>query len=512
MPKSNQFYESINSPSLVVAPMVEGSELAWRILSRNYGAELAYTPMIHSKGFLDTIKSKRGYFAEFNFLGNNEYREEVEEGPLIAQLCGNDPEIVGKASAIMAKSEKMKLSAVDLNLGCPQGIAKRGYYGAFLQEDLPRILLIIEEMKKCGIPVTAKIRILSTIEKTIEYAKALEHAGISLLTIHGRERHQKGTVTGLADWNHIKSVIDKMNIPVFANGNILYYDDIKKCMDATGAVGVMVAETNLYNPSLFNPNKMWAGSILNKPEFFSNPESFSYKLHKTLDFGKYPLLVEHPPALYLTLEYLEICKGLGGGSEWPDGLRPGIVRGHCFKLLRILMNVFVYARTILGSAKNLDDIYNFVLEFSEVVAEGILTGKVEKLGIENIPVTNWDLLVSATVQETNDLGVRVNGGWRKLPFWVAQPYVRSYDEKENEEECGDKRIRSEEGGNQGANALESSQKKIKQQEYCLKCKLSLGAQKCKFFFCKGCCLEEKRSCTSSDDLCSFHWKKFIRNN
>jgi tRNA-dihydrouridine synthase 1 len=283
-------------------------------------------------------------------------------------------------------------------------------------------------MKKCDLPVTAKIRILSNVEKTLEYAKSLEEVGISLLTVHGRERHQKGTLTGLADWKVIKAVVDALNIPVVANGNILYYKDIKRSRESTGAVGVMVAKTNLYNPALFNPSVNWKG-VLGDPSFFSTDRPYSYKLHQILLDNDYPLLVEHPPSHYLAFEYLSICKSLCG-NEFPDGLRPGVIRGHCFKLLRNLMRIYDYTRPILGTAKSIDDFYKYLVDFSEVIAEGIITGNVAGLNIE-IPPTNWDLLLNEKIESTTENGVYVEGGWRKLPYWVAQPYIRSYKDEDN---------------------------------------------------------------------------------
>ncbi|KFH48884.1 tRNA-dihydrouridine(16/17) synthase [NAD(P)(+)]-like protein [Hapsidospora chrysogenum ATCC 11550] len=252
------FYESIGSPKFIVAPMVDQSEFAWRMLTRSYlpSSEqsnlLAYTPMFHARLFAQEDKYRRAHFQATRpdttepWLDGNPSIDR----PLFVQFCANDPAHLLAAAKLAAPH----CDAVDLNLGCPQGIARKGHYGAFLQEDQDLIFRLINTLhKELPIPVTAKIRILETREKTLEYARNVLRAGASILTVHGRRREQKGHLTGVADWDVIRYL--RENLPpetvLFANGNILQAGDVQRCLEATGADGVMSAEGNLSDPAIF---------------------------------------------------------------------------------------------------------------------------------------------------------------------------------------------------------------------------------------------------------------------
>ncbi|KAI0128815.1 hypothetical protein BJ170DRAFT_701549 [Xylariales sp. AK1849] len=265
------FYESIGSPKFVVAPMVDQSEFAWRMLTRSFmtPAEnaklLAYTPMFHARLFEETFKYRDSHFQARRpappakkgepeqpadsspFLDGNP----TFDRPLFVQFCAND------ASHLLAAAQHAAphCDAIDLNLGCPQGIARKGHYGAFLQEDQDLVYKLINTLhRNLSVPVTAKIRILETKEQTLAYAKNVLDAGASVLTVHGRRREQKGHLTGVADWAYIRYL--RENLPketvIFANGNVLQHGDLEKCLQATGADAVMSAEGNLSDPTIFS--------------------------------------------------------------------------------------------------------------------------------------------------------------------------------------------------------------------------------------------------------------------
>lgn len=231
-------WEALGSPRYIVAPMVDGSDAAFRTLCQRYGAELSYAPMLHARIFSECKVYRRKAI------------DDLRNGPkpVVAQICGNDPQIMLKAGKMIQDECDM----LDINLGCPQNIAKRGHYGAFLLADLARIVEIVETLTEgLSIPVSCKIRIHGSREETVEMAVKLEAAGCKLLTVHGRTKEQNRQFVGPADWETIRQIKQALSIPVLVNGGIETIDDVDRALEYTGCEGVMVAEAVLATPQMF---------------------------------------------------------------------------------------------------------------------------------------------------------------------------------------------------------------------------------------------------------------------
>ncbi|KAK6198683.1 dihydrouridine synthase-domain-containing protein [Scheffersomyces amazonensis] len=368
-----KLYDAIGQPKTIVAPMVDQSELAWRILSRRYGADLCYTPMFHARLFANEEKYRNSMWSSMD--GDKEL-----DRPLVVQFCANDPDTLLQA----AKLVEDKCDAIDLNLGCPQGIARKGKYGAFLMDDWDLVYKLINILhNNLKIPVTAKIRIYDDKEKSLEYAKMVLSAGAQFLTVHGRTRDMKGQATGLANWKVIKYLRD--NLPkdqvFFSNGNILYPEDIERCTEETTCDAVMSAEGNLYNPGVFYTK--------------SNDKDKQYcRVDKMLR------------------EYFEIVKTCDGVAS------RHAMKAHFFKLLHAFLNVHKELRPVIGKTSVNSDFS----EWEKIVI------KVEELVEEIYKKDNIEELDTITIGEVEKWG----GSYKTIPYWRCQPYFRTVDgEKQN---------------------------------------------------------------------------------
>lgn len=285
----------------VLAPMVDQSDLPFRLQCRRYGTNLAVTPMIHAKLFATTPTYRQKFLPLANASASSvpiasspptptvTTIPTISDRPLIAQLCGSNVEHMITTALAVAPF----VDAIDINCGCPQSIAKRGVYGAFLLEQEDALLTVVRHLLAVlDIPLTVKVRLLPppeqddddeekdnenddddenidgnrssttnnnntnrdvSLQRSMALYEQLVDAGIHMLTVHGRTRFHKGVGTGPADWDAIRKVVDAFGdrIPIIANGSISNQQDVRDCLDQTNADGVMSSEAILEYPPLF---------------------------------------------------------------------------------------------------------------------------------------------------------------------------------------------------------------------------------------------------------------------
>lgn len=123
---------------------------------------------------------------------------------------------------------------IDLNLGCPQDVARRGGYGAFLmpRDHWSRIAAMVTAIHtQCRVPITCKVRLYDDgLEASLQYYEMLQAAGASLLTIHARTREQRTRTP--ADWTMLRAIkhSGRIHIPIVANGDLYAWQDIQDCL------------------------------------------------------------------------------------------------------------------------------------------------------------------------------------------------------------------------------------------------------------------------------------------
>lgn len=366
--------------------------------------------------------------------------------PLFVQFCANKSDDLLEAARYVAPY----CDAVDLNLGCPQGIARSGHYGAFLQEDWDTIYEMINKLhNELSVPVTAKMRVLDSREKTLDYAKMILSAGASILTVHGRRREQKGHNTGVADWSMIRYLRD--NLPpetvLFANGNILNSGDLESCLAATGADGIMSAEGNLSDPTIFaNPPKEY-----NPREYWYGPDGAGgYRMDAV--FRRYMDIIHRfsldgePPQrkpLYLPgdsdgdLAYevappnVESQASKKRKKDNKSKADPNLksMQGHLFQLLRPLVSEHTDIRDALARTK-CGDIYGFE-KILAMVEAAVKTGLDQYAADERAaqqpdgpPSSGTEIIPQVELTPKQRTETKY-----KRPWWVCQPYIRPLPEE-----------------------------------------------------------------------------------
>ena len=229
--------DTVVENNVFLAPLAGYTNYPFRRLCKGYGAGLCYTEMVSAKG----LKYGNENTQELLYTDKN-------EGLTAAQIFGNDPEIMRLACEHEALQP---FPIVDINMGCPVPKIYKNGEGSALLENPVLAEKIVKECVKSGKIITVKMRIGITEDKliTAEFAKRMEGAGASLITVHGRTKDK--VYAGEVHYEEIAAAKRAVQIPVIANGGVFSNADAERLLGETGADGIMVARAALFNPQVF---------------------------------------------------------------------------------------------------------------------------------------------------------------------------------------------------------------------------------------------------------------------
>jgi tRNA-dihydrouridine synthase B len=281
---------------ILLAPMEDVTDPPFRYLCKMFGADIMYTEFISSEGLIrDAVKSvKKLDFSEF-------------ERPIGIQIFGHNIDSMIKAAQY---AEASNPDIIDINYGCPvRKVVSKGA-GSGILNDIPKMVKMTEAVVKATkLPVTVKTRLGydNDHREIVDIAERVQDVGIKAITIHGRTRTMKSSEA--AEWDLIRDVKNnqRMNIPVFGNGDVISPETAKHFKDNFGVDGLMIGRGSYGNPWIFRDIKHYlkTGEILPKPDVSERVKICKIHFEKSLEWKG-----DHRGVFEIRKHYGDYFKGL----------------------------------------------------------------------------------------------------------------------------------------------------------------------------------------------------------
>ena len=265
-----------SSPVLALAPMAGYTDVAFRTLMAKRGADLVFSELSSAAAISRAAQGKAT-----SPRATDSIIQVGDTGITGIQIFGNNETDVASAIGrlrILIESGACKAKLIDINFGCPAPKVTRNGSGSALLQDTEKVRAIAQAAVEAAggaggkIPVTAKIRLGYRHKNNVEVAKALEAAGISAITVHGRTAAQK--FSGKSDWNSIGEVVQAVSVPVFGNGDVKTPQDVQRIVEVSGCAGVMVGRAALSNPMIFAQARQYLATGAFAPTLWSDKLAF----------------------------------------------------------------------------------------------------------------------------------------------------------------------------------------------------------------------------------------------
>jgi tRNA-dihydrouridine synthase B len=264
---------------LVLSPMVDVTDAAFRSIAAEHGADVTCSEMVAAIGLVH---------------GSDKAWRHLEpwpgEAPYGVQfMCGEPGQM---RDAVETLATRFRPDFVDVNLGCPAPNILRSCAGGFLMRDPAKAGEVLRAARdaadRAGIKrVSAKMRLGPSASRHtyLEVGRVAEEVGVDWVTLHARTVEQG--YQGNADWSHIARLVEALGIPVIGNGDLRTPEDVVRMRDETGCAGFFVARAAMHDPTVFR------------------------RMRAALDGGEPGTAPTLGDRMRLLLQYLERAEGLG---------------------------------------------------------------------------------------------------------------------------------------------------------------------------------------------------------
>ncbi len=267
---------------LILSPMVDVTNLPYRLICRKAGSALAYTEMLYASAIIHENKKTKDLM-----------KTSKEDSPIGIQVTGSN---IKEFKQLIPHLKPYDL--VDINCGCPSIRIIGSEAGSFLLKNPEKIASMIKILKSANIPITAKIRLGFKTNNALKVSKLIEKAGADALTIHARLASQ--SYSSPADWKQIKFIKKHLGIPIIGNGDILSPKDAERMLEI--ADGAMFARAAIGDPLIFKRTLHYLKTKKEKsPDFKQN---LNY-LKEYLKLSKKYNLIDIPRIKFVSSNFIK---------------------------------------------------------------------------------------------------------------------------------------------------------------------------------------------------------------
>lgn len=259
------------SSRVSLAPMAGITDYVLRSLVREHSKNCLLTTEMISSEALTQVK-------DTDIIARDE-----NHSPISYQLSGHKPQMIADCAKYLQKYADM----IDINMGCPVNKVVKGTDGCALMRNPELAEEIVRTVKsQIDIPLSVKFRLGYTVDEMnyVEYGQRMQEAGVDFITIHARTRSQM--YGGKADWKKIAELKRNVDIPVFANGDVVSIETAVQCLEESEADGVAIGRGALGDVTLIGRVEKYlnTGEYLPPPTLEEKIEGMKKHLLKEIEF------------------------------------------------------------------------------------------------------------------------------------------------------------------------------------------------------------------------------------